>query len=217
MNEIIQMFSKIENEPDMFLADKRLDYLFNYWMGVNVGEPALRSYLFYSTLPEWIEKCLLANGYKVNFSLVWYKMLYSAFENEEDRWDFFFSHIYIHIRKCGKKQTEQEYWSKNSQIKNINEWIHLIYGRPGIAIGSSQKRIDYITHHFAGIYSKEDENFNSKEFEQITQYIYTYLVSKGYSIEKSKWWHKMINQITTDEDEAWELLFEGLTKCFEQK
>ena len=216
LDNIVKILKNIEVEHTIALEYQRIDYLFCFCVGRFGDAATIEDKIFFKEIPRWIYNWIIENGYQVKFTLFWDRMIYSITNNEEKAWMLCFKCIYEcidYLKKIIKNNKNEEEF--NYKL-NIKQRIRIIKNRPGV-VGVTEKRIDYISHYFAGIYSKEDENFNSKEFEQITQYIYTYLVSKGYSIEKSKWWHKMIYQITTDEDESWELLFEVLIKYFEQK
>lgn len=211
MNDLIKMFRTIENDTQSIIADKRVDYLFHYWLGKYESESLDRGILFYSGLAEWIYQSLLNKGYQTKFSYCWYKMFYSVFDDEENAWNIFFECVYNYIEKCEKEKSINKMMERNKVI-DVNKLVHLIANRPGIATG--EKKVDYVTHYFAGIYAKEDENINNKIYNDITQWIYTGLKHEGHNIQYSKWWHKMIYDITTDEAEAWEILFQQLHKYF---
>lgn len=96
---------------------------------------------------------------------------------------------------------------------DIEKLFHLVEKRPGIATG--EKKVAYLSHYFAGIFAEEAGMFISQEYINISQWIYNWSVKNGYKVEMSIWWHDMIYEMISDEDGAWNLLFEIIHGYFE--
>lgn len=95
-HSIKEMLQCIEKKPCLYLGtnERRVDYLFQFLMGrLDPHENEING-IFRSEFTQWIYNWIVKKGYseglEFKFSFIWYKMIYSVTNSEEEAWNLFF-------------------------------------------------------------------------------------------------------------------------------
>lgn len=99
MENIIEMFLTIEKQPQIAIAEKRIDYLFHFLTGRFEREKQVNRSIFCADLAQWIYEWLVSKEYKVKFSFYWYKMIYEISSDEEEAWQLFYKIVGEYFEK----------------------------------------------------------------------------------------------------------------------
>lgn len=99
-----EMLNDIKCNPKIAGLDndgKRIDYLLHYLDGyLEISEDKI-TYRFWVGLPHWVEAWILKNkpdaAANVQFSFLWYQMVYSITSTEEEAWELFFRLSYEYL------------------------------------------------------------------------------------------------------------------------
>lgn len=93
----------------------------------------------------------------------------------------------------------------------IREMLKNIEKRPGMYLGTDERRLDYLCHYLDGWFVNNECKENNMYRAKMANWIYDYIENNSsgdYSkIEFSFLWYKMIYCITNTEEEAWKLFF----------
>ena len=110
---IREMLEYIKKRPGMYLGEKegRIDYLRHFlagWFwnndeGINGRYRAGIAHYIY----EWIRKNKSNEFTKIEFSFLWYKMIYSVTDTEADAWELFFKLSYEYL-DCLEAEVNKE-------------------------------------------------------------------------------------------------------------
>lgn len=100
---IREMLQLIEKRPGMYLGEKdsRIDYLYHFltgWFGNNDDEVNSR---YRAGIANWIYDFIVRTKSEevsdIEFSFLWYKMIYGITNSEKEAWDLFFKLSYEYL------------------------------------------------------------------------------------------------------------------------
>lgn len=106
---IREMLQNIEKRAGMYLGEKdsRIDYLYHFlsgWFGNNSkGINGRYRAEIANWIYDWVVNNRNADFSEVEFSFLWYKMIYSIANTEEEAWELFFKLSYEFLDFLEKK------------------------------------------------------------------------------------------------------------------
>lgn len=68
-------------------------------------------------------------------------------------------------------------------------------------------RIDFLYHYITGRFERETLEIRAIFCSNLSKWIYEWLLDKGYKVDFSYYWYKMIYLVTNDDDDAWNLFY----------
>ena len=102
---ILEMLRYIEKNPRIYLGtnEKRLDYLCHFLDGWFINNECELNIKYHAAMANWIYEYIMKNVTMVNssveFSFLWYKMIYNVTKTEEEAWELFFKLSYEYLDK----------------------------------------------------------------------------------------------------------------------
>lgn len=94
---------------------------------------------------------------------------------------------------------------------SVSELLNYIDRRPGMYLGSNEKRLDYLCHFLDGWFINNECELNVRYHEGITKWIYNWILKNKKKTEDDMKFllprYKMIYNITNSEQEAWDLFY----------
>lgn len=100
---IREMLQFIEMRPGMYLGEKdsKIDYLYHFlsgWFGNNDNK--INS-SYRAGIANWIYDCIVKtkneDASDIEFSFLWYKMIYCITNSEKEAWELFFKFSYEYL------------------------------------------------------------------------------------------------------------------------
>lgn len=112
--ELRELLDTVKKRPGiigMANEEKRIDYLCYYLDGWSANKASTINYDFVKGMAHWIYKWICENNEEssnVEFSFLWYKMIYSVVNTEEEAWELFFKLSYAYLDQLEAERKYKE-------------------------------------------------------------------------------------------------------------